>query len=214
MNRDDYDLRNTGGNYVRRAETLENMRDGSEASRTFLNRVYNWMAAGLVITGIVAYLVAQSMMANPPDSVTGSAGSIFWNPILMFGLIVAELVLVIWLTAGIRRMQPLTAEVCFLLYAAISGVTLAPIFMVYTASSIYGTFFAAAGTFAAVSIYGYVTRTDLSAVGSFCFMAVIGIVIASLINLFLRSEGFDKVISYIGVFVFIGLTAWDTQKLK
>lgn len=214
MNRNDYNLKDLDSDYVRRPEMGENAREDAEASHTFLNRVYNWMAGGLAITGIVAYLVAQSMMANPPNRLTGSEGSIFWSPGFMLLMILVELGLVIWLSAGIRRMQPLTAGICFLLYAAVSGVALAPVFLTYTASAVYGAFFASAGTFAAVSIYGYVTKSDLSGVGSFCYMALIGIIIASLINLFLRSEGFDKVISYIGVFVFIGLTAWDTQKLK
>jgi len=218
MANNDFNLKNAGSGYARNPEAAaDTFHEDADASRTFLNRVYNWMAGGLAITGIIAYLIAQTMMENAPVIVNRAVvkeGSFLWSPGFMLLMVLVEFGLVIWLSAGINKMQPMTAGICFLLYAAVSGVTLAPIFIVYTESSIYGAFFAAAGTFAAVSLFGYITKKDLSGVGSFCFMALIGIVIASLINLFVKSEGFDKIISYIGVFVFIGLTAWDTQKLK
>lgn len=215
---EDYKVKNVSPRYtVRDSEVISHEEDGAVSARTFLNRVYNWMAAGLAITGVVAYGVFQQMMASKPaidSSGTMTGGSLFWSPGLMLVLILAEFGLVLWLSLGIRKMAPLTAGICFLLYATLSGVTLAPIFLLYTKSAIYSAFFTCAGTFAATSLFGYLTRMDLSGVGSFCFMGLIGIIIASVVNFFLKSQGLDLFITYIGVFVFIGLTAWDTQKLK
>ena len=193
-------------------------RDGDVvAARSFMNRVYNWMAVGLALTGVIAYGISEYMMANQPRlSASGefTGGSILWSPTAMLVLILLEFGLVIWISAGINKMSAGMASGLFLLYAAINGVTLAPIFLVYTQGSIATTFFACAGTFLVTSIFGYVTRMDLSGLGGLCMLGLFGIIIASLINFFTQSEGLDIIITYIGVFVFIGLTAWDTQKLR
>ena len=193
-------------------------RDGDVvAARSFMNRVYNWMAVGLALTGVIAYGISEYMMANQPRlSASGefTGGSILWSPTAMLVLILLEFGLVIWISAGINKMSAGMASGLFLLYAAINGVTLAPIFLVYTQGSIATTFFACAGTFLVTSIFGYVTRMDLSGLGGLCMLGLFGIIIASLINFFTQSEGLDMIITYVGVFVFIGLTAWDTQKLR
>lgn len=171
----------------------------------FVRSVYNWMAVGLALTGAIAYGVAGS-----PSMVR----LIFGNQILFFGLIIAELGLVFYLSARIQRLQAGTATALFVLYAGLNGVTLSFIFLVYTKTSIASTFFICAGTFIAASIYGMSTKRDLTSMGSFMAMGLIGIIIASVVNLFLRSTGMQMIISYIGVIVFVGLTAYDTQKLK
>ncbi len=171
----------------------------------FVRSVYNWMAVGLALTGAIAYGVAGS-----PSMVR----LIFGNQILFFGLIIAELGLVFYLSARIQRLQAGTATALFVLYAGLNGVTLSFIFLVYTKTSIASTFFICAGTFVAASIYGMSTKRDLTSMGSFMAMGLIGIIIASVVNLFLRSTGMQMIISYIGVIVFVGLTAYDTQKLK
>jgi hypothetical protein len=171
---------------------------------SFIQSVYNWMAAGLAITGFVAFAVANS-----------SLKFIFLgNQLLLFGLIIAEIAIVFSLASRVDRMNASTATGLFVLYSAMNGITLSSIFIIYTFSSIASTFFVCAGTFVACSIYGMVTQKDLTSMGSFFFMGLIGIVIASLVNMFLRSPAIAAIISYIGVFVFIGLTAYDTQKLK
>ena len=172
---------------------------------SFIRSVYNWMAIGLGITGFIAYYVA-----NTP----ALAQMIFGNQILFFGLIIAELGLVIAISARIQKMQASTATALFVLYSALNGATLSMIFLVYTASSITSTFFICAGTFVACSIYGWTTKRDLTSVGGFMAMGLIGIIIASVVNIFLRSSAMHMIISYIGVIVFVGLTAYDTQHLK
>ena len=172
---------------------------------TFIRSVYNWMAIGLGITGFIAYYVANTESLRQ---------LIFGNQILFFGLIIAELGLVIAISARIQKMQASTATALFVLYSALNGATLSMIFLIYTASSITSTFFICAGTFVACSIYGWTTKRDLTSVGGFMTMGLIGIIIASLVNLFLRSPAMHMIISYIGVIVFVGLTAYDTQHLK
>jgi hypothetical protein len=172
---------------------------------SFIRSVYNWMAIGLGITGFVAYYVANTESLRQ---------LIFGNQILFFGLIIAELGLVIAISARIQKMQASTATALFVLYSALNGATLSMIFLIYTASSITSTFFICAGTFVACSIYGWTTKRDLTSVGGFMAMGLIGIIIASLVNLFLRSPAMYMIISYIGVIVFVGLTAYDTQHLK
>ncbi len=194
------------------------VRDGDVvAARSFMNRIYNWMAAGLALTGVIAYGISEYMMtARPYLNSAGEAvgGSVLWNPTVMLVLVLLEFGLVIWISAGINRMSAGLASGLFLLYAAINGVTLAPIFLVYTQASIATAFFACAGTFLVTSIFGYVTRMDLSGLGGLCMMGLWGIIIATLVNIFMKSEGLDMIITYVGVFVFIGLTAWDTRKLR
>jgi uncharacterized protein len=172
---------------------------------SFIRSVYNWMAIGLGITGFVAYYVANTESLQQ---------LIFGNQILFFGLIIAEFGLVIAISARIQKMQASTATALFVLYSALNGATLSMIFLIYTASSITSTFFICAGTFVACSIYGWTTKRDLTSVGGFMAMGLIGIIIASVVNIFLRSPGMYMIISYIGVIVFVGLTAYDTQHLK
>ena len=169
---------------------------------TFVRSVYNWMAIGLALTGGVAWFVVQS-----PELFTIARKGFF-----LFAI--AELGLVFWLAARVSRMSASKATGLFILYAALNGVTMSLIFAIYTLSSIASTFFICAGTFAVCSIFGWMTKRDLTGLGNFMFMGLIGIIIATVINIFLRSPAMQMIISYIGVLVFTGLTAYDTQKLK
>ncbi|MDY6830838.1 MAG: Bax inhibitor-1/YccA family protein [Thermodesulfobacteriota bacterium] len=177
---------------------------------TFIRSVYNWMAVGLTLTGVIAFYVAgvvENMMQTNPAALRSI------QPIF-FVLIIAELGLVFYLSARIQKIEATTATALFIIYAMLNGVTLSFIFIAYTAASIASTFFVCAATFGACSVYGMVTKKDLTSVGQFMFMGLIGIIIASVVNIFLRSPAMNMIISYIGVFVFVGLTAYDTQKLK
>ena len=171
----------------------------------FIRSVYNWMAAGLALTGVVAMVVASNETL---------INLIFTNQLLFFALIIGELALVFSLSARIQKMQASTATGLFLLYSALNGLTLSLIFQIYTQSSVASVFFICAATFGACSIYGMSTQRDLTSMGSFMTMGLIGIVIASLVNMFIQSSGMSMIISYVGVIVFVGLTAYDTQKLK
>ncbi|MDJ0915137.1 MAG: Bax inhibitor-1/YccA family protein [Desulfobacterales bacterium] len=171
----------------------------------FIRSVYNWMGVGLALTGFIAFYVANNETLLK---------IIFGNQLIFFGLIIGELALVFTLSARIGRMQASTATGLFVLYAALNGLTLSFIFIVYTKSSIASTFFICAATFVVCSIYGYTTKRDLTSVGGFLTMGLIGIIIASLVNIFIRSSAMSMIISYIGVLVFVGLTAYDTQQLK
>lgn len=171
----------------------------------FIRSVYNWMAIGLGLTGFVAFYVSNSETLIK---------LIFGNQLIFFGLIIVELVLVFTISARVHKMQATTATSLFVLYAALNGATLSAIFLIYTTSSITSTFFICSATFVASSIYGMVTKRDLTSMGQFMFMGLIGIIIASVVNLFVRSSGISLIVSYIGVIVFVGLTAYDTQKLR
>ena len=171
----------------------------------FIRSVYNWMAIGLGLTGVVAFYVSNSETLLK---------LIFGNQIIFFGLIIGELILVFTISARVHKMQASTATSLFVLYAALNGATISAIFLIYTRSSITSTFFICAATFIVSSIYGMVTKRDLTSMGQFMFMGLIGIVIASVVNLFVRSSGMSLIVSYIGVVVFVGLTAYDTQKLR
>ena len=179
-----------------------------EASRAFpmlMRKVYIWMSLALVITGFAAYLVATS-----PALVS----VIFSNSLVFWGLIIGELALVLGLSAAINRLSLTTATLMFVLYSVINGITLSSIFLVYTASSIVSVFFITAGTFAAMALFGYFTKTDLSSIGRILFMALIGLIIATIVNIFVKSSGLGLILNYVGVLIFVGLTAWDTQKIK
>jgi FtsH-binding integral membrane protein len=171
----------------------------------FVRSVYNWMAIGLALTGSVAFYVAnsESMMQL-----------IFGNQMVFFGLIIGELALVFTISARVQKIKASTATALFVLYAALNGATLSAIFLIYTRTSITSTFFICAATFIACSIYGITTKRDLTSLGGFMAMGLIGIIIASVVNMFIGSYGMHMIISYIGVIVFVGLTAYDTQKLK
>lgn len=172
---------------------------------SFLPKVYGWMTIGLALTALAAVFTLSSEAALQ---------TIFGNKLVFYGLILGELGLVIAMSAAINRISAATATLMFLAYSALNGVTMASIFLVYTRSSIASTFMVAAGTFAAMSLYGYATKRDLTGWGSFLFMGLIGIVIASVVNIFLNSAMITWIVSYLGVFIFVGLTAYDTQKIK
>jgi FtsH-binding integral membrane protein len=171
----------------------------------FIRRVYNWMGLGLALTAFVALYTASNHYL---------VSLIFNNSLIFFGLIIGELALVLILSAAIGRMQSSTGMMLFFLYSALNGLTLSVIFLAYTRASIANTFFVTAGTFGVMSFYGYTTQRDLTSWGSFLFMGLIGIILASVVNLFLHSEAVYWVVTYVGVLVFVGLTAYDTQKLK
>lgn len=172
---------------------------------SFLRRVYTWMALGLGITAVISLFVSASPALE----------QIFiGNQVLFFLLIIAELGMVVGLSAGINRISASTATIMFFIYSALNGLTFSFIFLVYTAASIASTFFITAGTFAAMSIYGYTTKRDLTAWRSFLFMGLIGVIIAAVVNIFLHSMMIYWIVTFAGVIVFVGLTAYDTQKIK
>lgn len=173
--------------------------------RSIMRNVYLWMTGGLALTGIVALLVSRS---------PGIMSALVSNRGLFIVLFIAEIGLVIYLSARIQKMKPGTAVLGFITYAALNGITLSLILLAYTGVTIATAFFVTAGTFAGMSVYGSVTKRDLSKIGSYLMMALIGIIIASVVNLFLRSSALYWVVSYLGVAVFLGLTAWDTQIIK
>jgi len=177
----------------------------ASGERSLFVSVYNWMALGLVLTALVAY----GTLAYPP-----LLEAIFSNRTLFFGLMIGEIGLVVVLSAAINRLSAGVAGLLFLLYSAINGLTLSFIFLIYTQSSIVSTFFITAGTFGVMSVYGAVTKRDLTSWGSFFFMGLLGLIIASVVNIFLHSAMIYWITSYIGVFIFIGLTAYDTQKIR
>lgn len=174
-----------------------------DASTIFLAKVFNWMAIGLGLTGIVAWFTASS----------GLAMRLVASPLFMI-LIIAELGMVFFLSARISKIQASTATGLFVGYALLNGLTLSMVFLAYTSSSIASTFFITAGMFGAMAVYGLVTKRDLSGLGSFLFMGLVGIIIASIVNIFLKSSSLYWVISLLGVFIFVGLTAYDVQKIK
>lgn len=176
-----------------------------QEQQEFMVNVYKWMSMGLFLTAAVAYIVAGSKYLT---------GLIFGNPIIFFGLLILEFFLVGYLATSVKKMSANAAMNSFLGYSALNGLTLSCIFLLYTAASITSTFIVTAGTFGIMSFYGYVTKKDLTSVGNICFMALIGLIIASLVNIFLHSSMMYWVITYAGILIFVGLTAYDTQKIK
>ena len=174
-------------------------------TRAFIRSVYGWMFGGLLTTAFAAMWVVMSPAMQQ---------IVLGTPMVRFGLIIAELGIVFWLSFRIRTMAPSTAAAAFLVYSLLNGLTLSVIFWAYTTGSITMAFVTAAAMFGAMSIYGMVTKRDLTSIGSFFFMGLIGIVICMFVNMFLRSDGLSFVISLLGVVIFLGLTAWDNQKLK
>lgn len=172
--------------------------------RNYMTLVYTWMSLGLLVTGIVALLTVQ----------TGLVNSLMSNQIMFFVLIFGQLGLVIFLSSSIMKLSPAQASGTFILYSALNGLTLSMIFILYTRASIASTFFITAGTFGAMSLYGLITKRDLTNLRSILFMGLIGIIIASLVNIFLKSPAIYWAVTIIGVLVFTGLTAYDTQKIK
>src|SRR6516164_3181694 len=183
--------------------------------RTYMIRVYNYMATGVALTGLVAWLTYSAAVTQTSAGLelTSFGHAVFQSP-LMWVLVLAPLGLVFAISFGINRLQPGTALMLFFVYAGLLGVSLASIFLIYTGTSIARVFFISAASFGALSLYGYTTQRDLTSIGSFMFMGLIGIIIASLVNIFLHSSGLSWAISIIGVLVFAGLTAYDTQAIK
>lgn len=197
MNYNDYELKEYAG---------ERQWDVSAAFPVLMRKVYVWMTFALAITGFTAYGVANS---------PGILQALVTNQILFWGLIIAEFALVIGVSSAINKLSLTTATLMFVLYSIINGALLSFIFLAYTQSSIATVFFITAGTFAAMAFVGYTTKTDLSSLGKYLLMALIGIIIATLVNVFfVKSSILDLGISYLGVLIFVGLTAYDTQKIK
>ena len=196
MNYNDFELKNL---------SVDEQLSMSSAFPVLMRKVYVWMTLALVITGFTAYGVATS---------PGVLQLIFGNQILFWGMIIAELALVIGVSAAINRLSLTTATLMFILYSVINGALFSSIFLIYTASSIATVFFITAGTFGVMAMIGYTTKTDLTSIGKYLFMALIGLIIATLVNMFIKSEGFTYILSYIGVLIFVGLTAYDSQKIK
>lgn len=195
MNYDELDYRSVT---TREAEV-------SAAFPALMRKVYLWMTFALAITGITAYLVAtnESLLTL-----------IYSHPAVMWILIIAELAIVIGVTAAINKISLPVATLLFVVYSVLNGALFSSIFLVYTMASIAKVFFITAGTFGAMSLYGYTTKSDLTSWGKILIMGVLGLIIATVVNLFLKSSGLEMIISYAGVLIFVGLTAYDTQKIK
>ncbi|MBI5474850.1 MAG: Bax inhibitor-1/YccA family protein [Ignavibacteriae bacterium] len=179
--------------------------EAEELQRAFIVKVYGWMMAGLLITGVASLLVL-----NTPSLLE----LIFSSRWTFLGLIFVQLGLVGWLSLRVEQMSAATATSVFVGYSALTGVTLAAIFLVYTTESIASTFFVSAGTFGAMALYGTVAKRDLTAIGSFLMMGLIGLVIASVVNMFMQNSTVYWITTYVGILIFVGLTAYDAQKIK
>ena len=173
--------------------------------QTYMAQVYGWMTCGLLLTAFVSWFAVRTPRVME---------FVFSSQITFFGLVIFQLAVVFVLSGLVHKMSGALATALFMLYSALTGLTMASIFLVYTYSSIATTFFVTAGMFGAMTLYGYTTKRDLSRMGSLLFMALIGILVASLVNYWLKSPALMWAITYIGVVVFVGLTAYDTQKLK
>ena len=189
--------------YEIKTETLT--KDIAQVQQAFLTKVYGWMSVGLLLTAVFSILTLESEMMRE---------LLFSNSWTIWVLLFAELGLVMYLSARIETLTAETATLLFLLYSTLNGVTLTPIFLVYTSESIMSTFLVCSGMFGAMSIYGFITKKDLNGIGSYLSMGLIGIIIASLINMFVQSETFNMTIALIGIVIFLGLTAYNTQKMK
>lgn len=185
-------------------QNVSTTRARSEVLNAFMRGVYTWMTFGLLLTAGIAWFVSSSEQM---------VQLIYGNQMLFFGLLIAELALVFGISAGIRKLSAGAASGLFLLYSALNGVTLSFIFLVYTQAAIFQAFIVCAAMFGGMSLYGLTTKKDLTSWGSFLFMGLIGVVIASIVNIFLASSMMNFIISIVGVIVFTGLTAYDTQKL-
>ena len=171
-----------------------------------MRKVYTWMVFALAITGFTAYAVATS---------PGVLMTIYSNPMLLWGMVIAQLAIVIGVSAAINRLSLTSATLLFILYSVINGAMFSSIFVIYTASSIASTFLVTAGTFAVMAVVGYTTKKDLTSIGRLAMMALVGIIIATLVNVFfLKSTGVELFITYAGVLIFVGLVAYDSQKIK
>ena len=187
-----------------------------EGLRAYMIRVYNYMAMGVALTGLVAWMTFNAAVTTSPSGalVLTSFGQMIYGGPAVLVLFLATLGMVFFLSFRIHTLQPSTALVLFMVYAALLGLMLSSVFLAYTGTSITRVFFISAASFGALSLYGYTTKGDLSAIGSFLIMGVIGLLIAMVVNIFLQSTMMQFVISCVGVLIFAGLTAYDTQKIK
>ena len=188
-----------------------------EGLRTYMLKVYNYMASGILITGFISLILFKFSVVTAADgTISGltSLGNMLYNSALMWVIMLAPLGVVFYMSFGIKKMSAAKAQGTFWVFAALMGASLSSIFLIYTGASITRVFFITAGTFGAMSIYGYTTKKDLTKLGSFLMMGLFGIIIASIVNIFMKSTMMYYVISIIGVLVFVGLTAYDTQKIK
>ena len=184
--------------------------------RAYMLRIYNYMAAGVALTGVVAYFTFQAAVVDSGAgqlALTSFGQAIYGGP-LMIVLFLGTLGIVFFLSFRINKLQATTALALFMLYAGLLGLMLSSVMLTYTGASIARTFFISAASFGALSLYGYTTQRDLSPIGSFLIMGLFGLILAMVVNIFLKSSGLDFAISAIGVLIFAGLTAWDTQKIK
>jgi len=173
--------------------------------RQFIHKVYAWMSAGLAVTGACAWY----MFSDPRMIV-----NLVHTPFLFYGLMIGEFILVVALSGWVQRMDAGTAKFAFLFYSAINGVTLSVLFLVYTQASIANAFFMTAGLFGVMSLYGFTTQTDLTSMGNLCFMALLGVILASLVNIWTHSPAVQWAVNYLSILIFVGLTAYDTQRIK
>ena len=185
-----------------RSESIVQARSGLQ---TYMAQVYGWMTVGLLLTAFIAWYAANS---------SAFMELLYTNRIFFFGLVIAQLAVVFVLSGLVNRLSAGVMTTLFMLYSVLTGLTLSSIFIIYTASSIASTFVVTGGMFGGMSLWGYTTKRDLSGWGNMLFMALIGIILASLVNFWLKSEALMWAVTYIGVVVFVGLTAYDTQKLK
>ncbi len=185
---------------------MEGTTTTSEIQASFVLKVYNWMTMGLALTALVALAIEMVL--------PGIRWVMLENPIIFYGLLILELAIVWGLSAAINKLPAFVATLIFLAYAALNGLTFSIIFLVYSMGSIAYTFFITAAMFGATSVFGFVTKMDLSRFGGIMMMALIGLIIASVVNIFVASSTLDWIISYAGVIIFVGLTAYDTQKIK
>lgn len=192
-------------NFLETKDFVKDTNVSKTAQSTLMRSVYTWMTLALVITGLTAMYMAKSLTV---------INMMMQNSMLFWGVLIAEVVLVMYMSARINKISFTTATLLFIAYSILNGVTLSILFLIYTASSIATTFFVTAGTFGAMALFGYVTKKDLTRIGSLCIMGVIGLIIASVVNMFLHNTMMDMIISYVGVLLFVGLTAYDAQKIK
>ena len=192
---------------VQELEKIIRQQEMTNAStfKVLMRKVYLWMTLALMITGITA-----AGVANSPNILA----LIYSSQVVMWGIIIAELGLVIYISARLEKLSLSTATTLFALYSILNGVMLSSIFLLYSTAIISKVFFITAGTLGVTALYGYATKKDLSSLGNILFMALIGLVIATVVNVFMKSAMFDLILSYIGVIIFVGLTAWDSQKIK
>ncbi len=194
-----------------------------EGLRSYMLKVYNYMGLGLVVTGLVAWFASNAAVTSNPDAAVGRLadgtlvtqwGALLYTSPLMWVIALSPLAFVLVLSFGINRMSAATAQLVFWAFSAVMGLSLSSIFLVYTDASIAKVFFITAATFGAMSLWGYTTKRDLTGMGSFLFMGLIGLIIAMVVNIFMQSSALEFAISAVGVLIFVGLTAYDTQKIK